>query len=357
MHGGRCRRARRAARALDRCARRRAVGRDGFAARHGRDDALPSDGRRRVPARRRRSRRSRRARRAGVALIAGTTADEMRLFVDSSAAPAPRDKLVRRAARYLGVDETDATPYRRRLRRRARHRRHATRSGARSSATTRCSARAGPSSTRTRRTGRRTPTASRGAARRSARATASTSRSRSATSSTAGTRSSVSTTTAARCHGRCATPGPRSPAPATPAGPRTPRRAASVARCTTSTNTPVRTAPERLRRGHPHQQCALRQSRLPRNSVVELRVCDFVLVELSGEGASGRAAEDALDGVRRLRERAARDGLEEVHRRVGEPRVEARADDGARASGRAEDRCASRRDGPRPRRRRAPPDR
>ncbi len=42
---------------------------------------------------------------AGVALIAGTTADEMRLFVDSSAAPAPRDKVVRRATRYLGVDD------------------------------------------------------------------------------------------------------------------------------------------------------------------------------------------------------------------------------------------------------------
>jgi para-nitrobenzyl esterase len=45
---------------------------------------------------------------AGVALIAGTTADEMRLFVDSSATPAPRDKLVRRAARYLGIDEAEA---------------------------------------------------------------------------------------------------------------------------------------------------------------------------------------------------------------------------------------------------------
>lgn len=46
---------------------------------------------------------------ADVALIAGTTADEMRLFVDSSAAPAPRDKTIRRAARYLGVDEEAAT--------------------------------------------------------------------------------------------------------------------------------------------------------------------------------------------------------------------------------------------------------
>ncbi|MDQ1476211.1 MAG: para-nitrobenzyl esterase, partial [Actinomycetota bacterium] len=45
---------------------------------------------------------------AGVALVAGTTADEMRLFVDSSAAPPPRDKVVRRAARYLGVEETAA---------------------------------------------------------------------------------------------------------------------------------------------------------------------------------------------------------------------------------------------------------
>ena len=44
-----------------------------------------------------------------VALVAGTTEDEMRLFVDASAAPAPRDKIVRRAARYLGVDESRAT--------------------------------------------------------------------------------------------------------------------------------------------------------------------------------------------------------------------------------------------------------
>ncbi|MDQ1384665.1 MAG: para-nitrobenzyl esterase [Actinomycetota bacterium] len=45
---------------------------------------------------------------SGVALIAGTTADEMRLFVDSSSASPPRAKVVRRAARYLGVDETAA---------------------------------------------------------------------------------------------------------------------------------------------------------------------------------------------------------------------------------------------------------
>jgi para-nitrobenzyl esterase len=45
---------------------------------------------------------------AGVALVAGTTADEMRLFVDSTSAPPPRAKIVRRAARYLGVDETTA---------------------------------------------------------------------------------------------------------------------------------------------------------------------------------------------------------------------------------------------------------
>jgi para-nitrobenzyl esterase len=45
---------------------------------------------------------------AGVRMIAGTTAEEMRLFVDSSAAPAPRAKIVARAARYLGVDEAEA---------------------------------------------------------------------------------------------------------------------------------------------------------------------------------------------------------------------------------------------------------
>ncbi len=43
---------------------------------------------------------------AGVALIAGTTADEMALFVDRSALP--RDRLVRRVARYLRVDDTHA---------------------------------------------------------------------------------------------------------------------------------------------------------------------------------------------------------------------------------------------------------
>jgi para-nitrobenzyl esterase len=47
---------------------------------------------------------------ADAALVAGTTADEMRLFVDSSVAAPPRDRLVRRAARYLGVDETTAAP-------------------------------------------------------------------------------------------------------------------------------------------------------------------------------------------------------------------------------------------------------
>jgi para-nitrobenzyl esterase len=45
---------------------------------------------------------------ANVALVAGTTADEMRLFVDSSSSPPPRDKVVRRAARYLGVDDAAA---------------------------------------------------------------------------------------------------------------------------------------------------------------------------------------------------------------------------------------------------------
>jgi para-nitrobenzyl esterase len=47
---------------------------------------------------------------AGVALIAGTTADEMRLFVPAAAEPVPREKLVRNAARYLGIDEADAAP-------------------------------------------------------------------------------------------------------------------------------------------------------------------------------------------------------------------------------------------------------
>jgi para-nitrobenzyl esterase len=43
-----------------------------------------------------------------VALIAGTTADEMRLFVDGSGEPLARDRLVRRTARYLRTDEKAA---------------------------------------------------------------------------------------------------------------------------------------------------------------------------------------------------------------------------------------------------------
>jgi para-nitrobenzyl esterase len=43
-----------------------------------------------------------------VALVAGTTADEMRLFVDGSGDPPARERLVRRAARYLAVDEAAA---------------------------------------------------------------------------------------------------------------------------------------------------------------------------------------------------------------------------------------------------------
>jgi para-nitrobenzyl esterase len=43
-----------------------------------------------------------------VVLVAGTTADEMRLFVDGSGEPPARDRLVRRTARYLGADEATA---------------------------------------------------------------------------------------------------------------------------------------------------------------------------------------------------------------------------------------------------------
>jgi para-nitrobenzyl esterase len=43
-----------------------------------------------------------------VALIAGTTADEMRLFVDGSGELPARERLVRRAARYLSVDDATA---------------------------------------------------------------------------------------------------------------------------------------------------------------------------------------------------------------------------------------------------------
>ena len=46
---------------------------------------------------------------AGVPLVCGTTADEMRLFVDGTAEPPARDRLAKRAARYLKVDEPQAT--------------------------------------------------------------------------------------------------------------------------------------------------------------------------------------------------------------------------------------------------------
>ena len=39
---------------------------------------------------------------AGVALVAGTTADEMRLFVDPTAASVPRDRFVPRGDRLVG---------------------------------------------------------------------------------------------------------------------------------------------------------------------------------------------------------------------------------------------------------------
>jgi para-nitrobenzyl esterase len=41
---------------------------------------------------------------AGVPLLAGSTADEMRLFLDRDAAAPERDRLLRRVERYLGVD-------------------------------------------------------------------------------------------------------------------------------------------------------------------------------------------------------------------------------------------------------------
>ncbi len=45
---------------------------------------------------------------SGVRLLAGTTADEMALFVDRAALP--RDRLVRRIARYLRVEDAHAAP-------------------------------------------------------------------------------------------------------------------------------------------------------------------------------------------------------------------------------------------------------
>ncbi|MBV8951386.1 MAG: carboxylesterase family protein [Actinobacteria bacterium] len=45
---------------------------------------------------------------AGVPLVAGSTADEMRLFLDPNPPPIDRDRLVRRVGRYVGVDEQQA---------------------------------------------------------------------------------------------------------------------------------------------------------------------------------------------------------------------------------------------------------
>jgi para-nitrobenzyl esterase len=44
----------------------------------------------------------------GVPLIAGTTSDEMRLFLDPSAAAPERERLIKRVSRYIGVSEADA---------------------------------------------------------------------------------------------------------------------------------------------------------------------------------------------------------------------------------------------------------
>jgi para-nitrobenzyl esterase len=46
---------------------------------------------------------------AGVPLVAGTTADEMALFVDRTAPPPERDRLLQRVARYLGIEDAAAT--------------------------------------------------------------------------------------------------------------------------------------------------------------------------------------------------------------------------------------------------------
>jgi para-nitrobenzyl esterase len=46
---------------------------------------------------------------AGIPLIAGTTADEMALFVDRSKPPPERERLLRRVARYLGIADATAT--------------------------------------------------------------------------------------------------------------------------------------------------------------------------------------------------------------------------------------------------------
>jgi para-nitrobenzyl esterase len=45
----------------------------------------------------------------GLPMIIGTTTDEMRLFLDLSAPPPPREKLCARIARYAGVDSKQAT--------------------------------------------------------------------------------------------------------------------------------------------------------------------------------------------------------------------------------------------------------
>ena len=45
---------------------------------------------------------------AGIPMVIGTTTDEMRLFLDLSGPPAPREKLVRRVEGYVGVDAARA---------------------------------------------------------------------------------------------------------------------------------------------------------------------------------------------------------------------------------------------------------
>ncbi len=268
----------------------------GAAARDGRDDAVPSDGRRRGPARAARRRVRVAAPRPASRSSRARPPTRCACSSTRGRARAPR-KIVRRAARYLGVDEARRGADRRALRARARHRRHA-RDLARAVRRQRDAGAVPRGARRARcRTARRTRTASRGGARRSVRATASTSRSRSATSSTAGTRSSDSTTTGTRCSARSATHGPRSRAPATPVGRSTHGTHVRPDGCTT-------------RAAHP-LFARLANSSLNRARTTTVR----------------RPAEHTFDGVGRLRERAARDGLEEVHRRIGEPRIEPGRDD------------------------------
>ena len=223
---------------------------------------------------------------ADVALVAGTTADEMRLFVDPSAAPAPRERLVRRGR---------ALPRRRRGRGRgaivddyaavARHRRHE-RDLARD--------------VRRRRDAGAVP---RGARR------------------ARGARPDVHVLLHVGGPAGRRVPRHRHPVPVRQLR----RRLGRVRRPRRRRARAVGVDARRLGRVRAHRRPGL-AARIPRRAILgrsqhdaaaapAVRAARRVCAEPSrfDEDASRRAAEDALDRVGRVRERAARDRFEEVH--------------------------------------------